>query len=180
MANIRRSVRDLFLQGVEAVNSAANHVANATRSKVDELNLRNRRKELLDALAVDLYEQWQKGLALPEALTATLEQLRDIDAQLSEIESQSEPAGEPAKDSVEDIVAKVKEVVGGVVEKAEDAVSEIIDKDEAPAGDNDQKTDAAVPTIDVEEEETPEVHDKPEWPDISEIPTIQNDQMDVE
>ena len=86
MADLRRSMRDLFLQGVEAVNTAANHVANATRSKVDELNLRNRRRELLDSLANALYEQWRQGLELPEALTETLRQLRDIDEQLAEFE----------------------------------------------------------------------------------------------
>lgn len=104
MADFRRSVRDLFLQGVEAVNTAANHVANATRSKVDELNLRNRRKELTDLVASALYEQWQQGLALPEALTDLLEQIRAIDAQLADMESQPEateeaeeaPADEPA------------------------------------------------------------------------------------
>lgn len=97
MADIRRSVRDLFLQGVEAVNNAATHVANATRSKVDELNLRNQRKELVEKLANDLAEQWRLGLELPAVLTGTLEQIRDIDAQLAEAAAQPEPrAEEPA------------------------------------------------------------------------------------
>ena len=107
MADLRRSVRDLFLQGVEAVNNAANHVANATRSKVDELNLRNRRKELLDQLAAALYEQWKDGLDLPEALTSMLEELRDIDEQLEEPESQPEPT-EPAAEEEEEAVPTIE------------------------------------------------------------------------
>lgn len=118
MADIRRSVRDLFLQGVEAVNNAANHVANATRSKVDELNLRNRRKELLDALASDLYEQWQKGLELPEAMTKTLELISGIDGQLAEMEEKAEaPASEEKAASAPAIVVDEAEEAPKAPEK---------------------------------------------------------------
>lgn len=109
MADIRRSMRDLFLQGVEVVNNAANHVATATRSKVDELNLRNRRKELLDTLANALYEQWQQGLELPASMTETLEQIHAIDEQLKEMEAQPEkPQAEPAEAKPEAPAAEEK------------------------------------------------------------------------
>ena len=134
MADLRRSVRDLFLQGVEVVNNAANHVANATRSKVDELNLRNRRKELLDRLAVALYEQWKDGLELPEALTTLLEELRGIDEQLAEIESQPENS-EPAACEAEEAVPTIK-----------------VDAEEEPSASTSQWPDEHdVPRIDVEE-----------------------------
>ena len=136
MADLRRSMRDLFLQGVEAVNNAANHVASATRSKVDELNLRNRRKEMMDALAGAVYEQWKQGLELPEELTGTLEQIREIDAQLAEMESQQEKT-EPSADAAEQEGAP-----SITVEEAADAPEETPAKQE-------------MPTIQVEEQETP-------------------------
>ena len=107
MADLRRSVRDLFLQGVEAVNNAANHVATATRSKVDELNLRNRRKEVLDSLANTLYVYWMQGLELPEALTEKLRELQGIDEQLAAFERQVEKA-ESAQESEEETVPSME------------------------------------------------------------------------
>ena len=127
-------MRDLFLQGVEVVNNAANHVASATRSKVDELNLRNRRKEMLENLASAVYEQWQQGLQMPGALTETLEQIRDIDAQLAEIESQQEKPESPASEP----------------EDAE-APTISVDEEEATA---EAPAEQEVPTIQVDEPET--------------------------
>ena len=135
MADIRRSVRDLFLQGVEAVNNAANHVANATRSKVDELNLRNRRKELMDALAGDLYDQWQKGLELPETLVKTLEQISDIDGQLAEIEDKAEAAA------------------GGA--EATAAPTIVADETEKEPAESEAPTVGEIPTIQVESPDDP-------------------------
>ena len=96
MADIRRSVRELFLKGVEAVNTAAGHVADATRSKVDELNLQNRRKELMDALAVAVYEQWLAGCDVPQALHDKLVELKSIDEQLAALTEKREEAPQEA------------------------------------------------------------------------------------
>ena len=137
MADLRRSVRDLFLQGVEAVNNAANHVASATRTKVDELNLRNRRKELLDTLAAAVYEQWQQGLELPDALKETLEQIRGIDEQLQEMEKQQEKA-EPAASA-----------------EAASAPSIVVDEEEKAPAEPEKPVASEIPTIQVDEPETP-------------------------
>lgn len=149
MADILRSIRDLFLQGVEVVNNAATHVANATRSKVDELNLRNQRKELVEKLANDLAEQWRLGLELPTVLIGTLEQIRDIDAQLAEAAAQPEPcAEEPAAPEAD------------------------------PQPGANPQPEAPAPTIVVEEEvpAAPEAPAMPEKPDVSEVPTLQVDE----
>lgn len=135
MADIRRSMRELFLQGVEVVNNAANHVATATRSKVDELNLRNRRKELLDTLANTLYEQWQQGLELPAVMTETLEQIRGIDAQLKELDAQPDkPEPETSADEPETVPTIVVEEQQG-----------------EPAAEADMPAEAEVPTIQIDE-----------------------------
>lgn len=90
MADIRRSVLELFQQGMDAVNSAVNHVTTATRSKMDELTLQNQRKELMNSVANVVYEQWQQGLQLPEVLTDALAKLRDVDDQLATMAKQPE------------------------------------------------------------------------------------------
>lgn len=133
MGDIRRSVRDLFLQGVEAVNNAANHVANATRSKVDEMNLRNRRRELMETLAGTIYEQWQQGLELPEKLTETLEQIRDIEEQLADMESQQE--------SEEAVVNKESAAVPSIV----------VDEKEAAPEASKEPVVREIPTIQIDE-----------------------------
>lgn len=138
MADIRRSVRDLFLKGVEAVNTAAGHVADATRTKVDELNLRNRRKDILDALAVAVYDQWKAGNSVPDALEDMLVELKSVDEQLAAIAAKAEEAPQPAEQdqgSYEDEPAPVMQV--------EDTLNEVPE----------EEIKADVPTIDVTEPE---------------------------
>lgn len=138
MADFRRSMLGLFQQGMDAVNSAVNHVTNATRSKMDELTLQNKRKELLDALAGAVYELWQKGETLPAALTDTLDQLKDVNEQLDAIARQAEKARAAKEEQGE-----------SVPQEADSAQSaESADKDEEK-----------VPTIDVKEAESSV------WPD---------------
>lgn len=140
MADIRRSVRDLFLQGVKAVNGAAAQLATATQTKVDEMNLRNRRRDLFQKLSGDVYSLWQEGVELPEALTETLEALRGIDNQLAELAKSEAPAEAPA-------------------EEAETSEAPVMDVEEEASVDDaaEEKEEAAIPSIDVEAKEEPAV-----------------------
>lgn len=99
MSDIRQSLRELFLRSVKMVNSAASSLADSTRSKVDELNLRNRRKELVEEVVAKAVDLWKNGQTLPDGLTALLEELQHIDDELAtraayEKESAEAPAGE--------------------------------------------------------------------------------------
>ena len=128
MADLRRSVLEIFQQGMDAVNSAVNHVTVATRAKMDELTLQNRRKELLVTLAEAIYAQWQQGAQMPEALTETLTELGEVDAQLASIANQKQAEADQ-KDSASD-------------EQATEAADPQPEQDDDPI----------VPTLDVKEE----------------------------
>lgn len=97
MADIGKSVREFLLQSVKAVNSAANSVASTTRYKVDELNLQNRRKELLSAASDLAYTLWKNGEALPESLASILEKVASVDADLASMRETRKQEAEKAK-----------------------------------------------------------------------------------
>ena len=46
MADIGKTVKEIWEQGMKAVNKAATNIATSTKQKVDEMNIVTRRKEL--------------------------------------------------------------------------------------------------------------------------------------
>lgn len=97
MSDIGKSVREFLLQSVKAVNSAANSVASTTRYKVDELNLQNRRKELMNAVSDLAYTLWKNGETMPESLVSILEKLAAVDADLAAMRETRRQEAEKAK-----------------------------------------------------------------------------------
>ena len=79
MADIGKTVKEIWEQSMKAVNKAATNIATSTKQKVDEMNIVTRRKELQNQLGLRLYELWQAGEDVPETLKATLEEMRDLD-----------------------------------------------------------------------------------------------------
>lgn len=142
MADLRSSVRDLFLQGVKAVNSAANNVATATKSKVEELNLSNRRKELMEQLAIQIYEAWQQGLELPESLNAMLTEVHALDAQLAAYIKKDEPDSPPSEE----------ESTPNQEEHAEASMPTIVVPEDPEPGIEPETKVESVPTLQQEEE----------------------------
>ena len=90
MADIGKSVRNLLINGVKAVNSAANTIANTTRQKVDELNLQSDRKELMDQVAETAYKLWKDGAQLPEAIGTLMQEIAVIDDELARLQCKTE------------------------------------------------------------------------------------------
>ena len=78
MADIGKTVKEIWEQSMKAVNKAATNIATSTKQKVDEMNIVTRRKELQNQLGLRLYELWQAGEDVPETLKATLEEMRDL------------------------------------------------------------------------------------------------------
>lgn len=97
MSDIGKSVREFLLQSVKVVNNAATSVASTTRYKVDELNLQNRRKELLNAASDLAYTLWKNGETLPESLASILEKLASVDADLATMREARKQEAEKAK-----------------------------------------------------------------------------------
>lgn len=97
MADIGKTVKEIWEQSMKAVNKAATNIATSTKQKVDEMNIVTRRKELQNQLGLRLYELWQAGEDVPETLKATLEEMRDLEVKLQELRESKTAALEDEK-----------------------------------------------------------------------------------
>ena len=158
MADIGKTVKEIWQQSMKAVNKAATNIATSTKQKVDEMNIVTRRKELQNQLGLRLYELWQAGEDVPETLKATLEEMRDLEVQLQELRASKMASPEEEKSA----------------ENAESAPETTAVQ--VPLNDDD------VPTLDMPD--APKVPEVPEVPDASvapdapaaDVPTIQMDE----
>ena len=139
MADIGKSLKAAWLKSMEAIGNTASNIANSTRSKVDEMNVVNRRRDILSDFGARAYELWQKGEKFPDELQSLLEELSSLDEQLNairterlagvetkeekpaepeteEAEAPAEPAEEAADENISD-----EEIVEEVAEALEDA-----------------------------------------------------------
>lgn len=102
MADIRTSVRNVFFHSVKAVNAAASSIATSTKVKVDEMNLKNRRREAMTEVSKCVHSLWQSGEKLPEELEVLMEEIAQIDEELIKMkEKPAKPEAEPANPEVE-------------------------------------------------------------------------------
>lgn len=130
MADIGKSFKNAWLRGMEAISNTASSIANNTKYKVDEMNIVNRRREILSDFGARAYELWQKGETFPEPLQALLTELSTLDEQLNAIRTEK-LAGvkteEPAEESATEEPAND--------EAAEDAAESAEAPEEAPLED---------------------------------------------
>ena len=83
--NLREKAKSIWLKGMEVVGNTAANIASNTRYKVDEVTLQNKRREIMNDLAVKTYSLWLKGIRLPEELQKMLNELRNLDDQLNDM-----------------------------------------------------------------------------------------------
>ena len=110
MADIRNTMKSALIKGMEAIGSAATTIATSTRSKVNEMNLVNRRQEILSDFGARAYAEWQKGEKFPAELEALLVELNQVDEELnvlraerlSDVKLERETAAEEAEVSAEE------------------------------------------------------------------------------
>jgi len=89
MASIFLSkVRLRFLKWMEAIGTTASNLASNAKLKAAEINLENRRREILTNFSLRAFEMWQKGVKLPDSLSEMLEELSDIENRLSVLRAQ--------------------------------------------------------------------------------------------
>lgn len=151
MAEFGKTVKEIWEQGMKAVNKAATNIATSTKQKVDEMNIVTRRKELQNQLGLRLYELWQAGEDVPETLKPTMEEMHSLELQLQELRASKTAAPEAEKSA----------------ENPESA-PETTDV-QVPLNDD------GVPTLDMPDQpDAPEVPDAPDAP-TAEVPTIQAD-----
>ena len=83
MSRLTRNLRITVLKGMEALGTSASNLASNAKQKVVEINLETRRREILTDFSLQAFELWQKGVQLPESLSAMLTELSDIEGRLS-------------------------------------------------------------------------------------------------
>jgi len=83
MADIGKNLKTAWMKSMEAIGNTASNIASNTKYKVQEMNLINRRREILSDFGAQAYEMWQKGEQFPEKLSKQLEELSRLDEELN-------------------------------------------------------------------------------------------------
>lgn len=154
MADLVKSLKTAWMKGMEAIGNTASNIASNTKYKVQEMNLINRRREILSDFGAQAYEMWQKGETFPEKLEEQLRELSRVDEELNVIRTER-LAGVKTED-----------------EEAAEAVPEEAVEEGVEAPDEAVESDDAVPTMDVPEQEAPET--APEQAKSEPVPTLED------
>ena len=88
MADIVKGLKNVWMKGMEAIGDTASNIANHTKYKVQEMNLINRRHEILEDFGAQAYALWQQGEKFPEELQKQLEELSRVDETLNTIRAE--------------------------------------------------------------------------------------------
>lgn len=184
MAEYPKGFKGIWMKGMEAIGDTATKIASNTRYKVNEMNMVNRRREILSDFGEKAYGLWKQGEQFPAELDALLKELSQLDAALDEIRAEkaakaaaaaAKPEEQPAEEAAEkaplvdkadELADKVKDVlatVGGAIGEAVDHVKEAVSGDKQPAAEepvpeekDSEPAEEPVPTIQVQEEEPAE------------------------
>ncbi len=142
MAEIRKSLKGIWLKSMEAISNTASNIASNTKYKVDEMNIVNRRREILSDFGAQAYELWQKGEKFPETLDALLKELSELDEALNAIrieklagvkteeeakDNEEESVLEATEDMVEDVADAIEDTAEAAAEIAKNTMVEKFD-----------------------------------------------------
>ncbi len=81
-------VRLTLLKWMEVIGTSAFNLASNAKLKAAEINLENRRREILTNFSLRAFELWQKGVELPASLSEMLVELSEIEDKLSVLRAQ--------------------------------------------------------------------------------------------
>lgn len=148
MADLGSTLKGIWMKGMEAIGNTASNIANNTKSKVDEMNLVNRRAEILKDFGNKAYALWQKGERFPEEMENQLRELEKLDEQLNDLRADRltvvNAATDPKENEAEEETAP-EETENAEVEETTEAETE-----EAPETD---ETDESAEEAEEAEEE---------------------------
>ena len=100
MSELGQNLKDLVLKGIDKIGSTASGLASSTKQKVNELALKGKKNEILEALGEKVYEAWKNGAELPEELAADLREVMALDAELEKmnaVKDDAEAADDPGE-----------------------------------------------------------------------------------
>lgn len=149
-SDLNNKMKKAWLKSMEAIGNTASNIADNTRYKVNEMNLVNRRREILSDFGARAYALWQKGESFPDELAKQLEELSQVDAQLNAIRTErfagiktaDEQAQKAADDAPQQTDVPTIDEVAQKVDKAAQQVEETAKKSEIS-----KKADAVIDTI---------------------------------
>ena len=142
MAEIKKSLKSIWLKSMEAISNTASNIASNTKYKVDEMNIVNRRREILSDFGAQAYELWQKGEHFPECLEALLRELNELDEALNAIRTEKQ-AGVKTDEDAADASQDTPEASDAA--EADDAEEQ--SAPEKPMSSVSEKIDSAVETM---------------------------------
>ncbi len=99
MAEIGKNLKNLWLKGMQAIGTTASNIASNTKYKVDEMNLINRRREILNDFGAKAYSLWQKGESFPDELERELCELKELDEKLNDLRAERLTGNTPDQSS---------------------------------------------------------------------------------
>ena len=88
MADFGKSLKGIWMKGMEAIGNTANSIAANTKFKVEEMNMLNRRTEILTDFGNKAYALFLKGERFPEELEKQLTELSELDEKLNSIRAE--------------------------------------------------------------------------------------------
>ena len=95
MADITKGLKDFWMKSMEAIGNTASNIASNTKFKVEEMNMLNRRREILTDFGAKAYALWQKGERdiFPDELRTQLEELSHLDEKLNDLRAEKYGSG---------------------------------------------------------------------------------------
>lgn len=103
MNNQNNNLKALFLRGVKAFGQTASNLATNAQTKLNQMNLEARRREILTEIPNLAMQLWIDGMELPTALTDLLGELTEVDEKLLAIQTQKYKQTGVAEDAWESI-----------------------------------------------------------------------------
>ena len=164
MADLGSTLKGIWMKGMEAIGNTASNIANNTKSKVDEMNLVNRRAEILKDFGNRAYALWQKGERFPEEMENQLRELEKLDEQLNDLRADRLTVVNAASDLKEN--KPEEETAPEETENAETEETPETETEETPETETEEapETDESVEEAEDESvsEETPEEENRTE------------------
>lgn len=164
MADMTKGLKGIWMKSMEAISDTASRIATNTKYKVNEMNIVNRRAEILKDFGAKSYALWQKGEQFPAELDELLAELHQLETELSAIRAEKvvskpaapvapaeAPAEEPKsfEEKMEELEEKTEDALEFIGDRIEDAAEAL--KDKIMGDDEVEETSETVPAIDVEE-----------------------------
>ena len=131
------NLKTTILKTIEAFGKSASSMAEGAQKKLSEMNLEVRRRELTDRITGIVMELYHSGTELPESLTAVLDEINGIDAQLAEMRAEKTAAQPEETEEEEEESLETAEEVSETVAVAEEMTEETeTAAEESEASDN--------------------------------------------